>query len=238
VVFLGNMKRLVTTGVSRWNTRQIALWDQVGTTTTTTTTPAMHVRCELHRCVLVLTVCVCVWLVWGLGQEDLAMPMVEEEIDGLSGLLFPFYDADTHMLYLAGKVRKANEVPPPPPQYVYTVVVLTVALLILLILLIELELVLQGDGNIRYFEITSEKPYLQYLMEYRSPAPQKGLGESLLATKLPFVSTVTALSTGGLAGKASTPRYMASAGPVANHCIPFLLPCMLRFFSRWPKRHS
>lgn len=33
------------------------------------------------------------------------MPIKEEEIDGLSGLLFPFYDADTHMLYLAGKVR-------------------------------------------------------------------------------------------------------------------------------------
>lgn len=32
------------------------------------------------------------------------MPLIEEEIDGLSGLLFPFYDADTHMLYLAGKV--------------------------------------------------------------------------------------------------------------------------------------
>lgn len=29
VVFLGNLKRLLTTGVSRWNTRQIALWDQV-----------------------------------------------------------------------------------------------------------------------------------------------------------------------------------------------------------------
>jgi hypothetical protein len=29
VVYLGNMKRLLTTGVSRWNTRQIALWDQV-----------------------------------------------------------------------------------------------------------------------------------------------------------------------------------------------------------------
>lgn len=28
-MFLGNMKRLLTTGVSRWNTRQIALWDQV-----------------------------------------------------------------------------------------------------------------------------------------------------------------------------------------------------------------
>lgn len=34
------------------------------------------------------------------------MPIVEEEIDGLSGLLFPFYDPDTHMLYLAGKVSK------------------------------------------------------------------------------------------------------------------------------------
>ncbi|EGW04331.1 Coronin-2B [Cricetulus griseus] len=69
-------------------------------------------------------------------QEDLSMPMIEEEIDGLSGLLFPFYDADTHMLYLAGK----------------------------------------GDGNIRYYEISTEKPYLSYLMEFRSPAPQKGLG--------------------------------------------------------------
>lgn len=34
----------------------------------------------------------------------------------------------------------------------------------------------QGDGNIRYFEITTEKPFIQYLMEFRSPAPQKGLG--------------------------------------------------------------
>lgn len=33
------------------------------------------------------------------------MPIIEEEIDGLSGLLFPFYDPDTHMLYLAGKVH-------------------------------------------------------------------------------------------------------------------------------------
>lgn len=36
----------------------------------------------------------------------------------------------------------------------------------------------QGDGNIRYFEITTEKPYIQYLMEFRSPTPQKGLGKS------------------------------------------------------------
>lgn len=37
------------------------------------------------------------------------MPIVEEDIDGLSGLLFPFYDADTHMLYLAGKVSAAHK---------------------------------------------------------------------------------------------------------------------------------
>lgn len=35
----------------------------------------------------------------------------------------------------------------------------------------------QGDGNIRYYEISTEKPYLSYLMEFRSPAPQKGLGK-------------------------------------------------------------
>lgn len=39
------------------------------------------------------------------------MPLIEEEIDGLSGLLFPFYDADTHMLYLAGKVPAAHHIP-------------------------------------------------------------------------------------------------------------------------------
>lgn len=30
VLILGNMKMLFTTGTSRWNDRQIALWDQVG----------------------------------------------------------------------------------------------------------------------------------------------------------------------------------------------------------------
>ncbi|KAL7980252.1 hypothetical protein Chor_001520 [Crotalus horridus] len=75
------------------------------------------------------------WCVTLEHQADCSLGS-EEEIDGLSGLLFPFYDPDTHMLYLAGK----------------------------------------GDGNIRYYEINTEKPYLTYLMEFRSPAPQKGLG--------------------------------------------------------------
>lgn len=45
---------------------------------------------------------------------------------------------------------------------------------------------LQGDGNIRYYEIGSEKPYLSYLMEFRSPAPQKGLGKDCRAARPPL----------------------------------------------------
>ncbi|XP_029459718.1 coronin-2A [Rhinatrema bivittatum] len=96
VLFLGNLKKLLSTGTSRWNNRQIVLWD----------------------------------------QDDLSVPLEEEELDGSSGLLFPFYDQDTRMLYVAGK----------------------------------------GDGNIRYYEISAEKPYLHYLTEYRSLQPQKGIG--------------------------------------------------------------
>ncbi|XP_075067036.1 coronin-2A [Mixophyes fleayi] len=96
VLFLGNMKKLVSTGTSRWNNRQVVLLD----------------------------------------QDDLSVPLHQEDLDGSSGLLFPFFDSDTNMLYLVGK----------------------------------------GEGNIRYFEVTTQKPYLQYLNEYRSSLPQKGIG--------------------------------------------------------------
>lgn len=39
-------------------------------------------------------------------QEDLSEPLYEEDLDGSAGVLFPFYDPDTHMLYLAGKVTE------------------------------------------------------------------------------------------------------------------------------------
>ncbi|XP_056299367.1 coronin-2B-like isoform X2 [Pseudoliparis swirei] len=68
--------------------------------------------------------------------DDLSEPLFEEELDGCAGVLFPFYDPDTHMLYLAGK----------------------------------------GDGNIRYYELSREKPYISFLSEVRSLLPQKGLG--------------------------------------------------------------
>ncbi|XP_049752911.1 coronin-2A [Elephas maximus indicus] len=96
VLFLGNMKKLLSTGTSRWNNRQMALWD----------------------------------------QDNLSVPLTEEDLDGSSGVLFPFYDVDTNMLYVVGK----------------------------------------GDGNIRYYEVSSDKPHLNYLTEYRSYHPQKGIG--------------------------------------------------------------
>ncbi|ETE71757.1 Coronin-2A, partial [Ophiophagus hannah] len=75
--------------------------------------------------------------------DDLSVPLHEEDVDGSSGLLFPFYDTDTQMLYVLSK----------------------------------------GDGNIRYYEINVEKPYLHYLTEYRSPFPQKGIGPVLMSLR-------------------------------------------------------
>ncbi|XP_078070143.1 coronin-2B-like isoform X2 [Mustelus asterias] len=96
VLYLGNLNMVISAGFSKWNNRQIALWD----------------------------------------QDDLSAPLREEDLDGSLGVLFPFYDADTQMLYLAGK----------------------------------------GEGNIRYYELSSEKPYLHFLMDFRSSLPQKGMG--------------------------------------------------------------
>lgn len=42
-------------------------------------------------------------------QDDLSVPLTEEDLDGSSGVLFPFYDSDTNMLYVVGKVRLARE---------------------------------------------------------------------------------------------------------------------------------
>ncbi|XP_077768779.1 coronin-2A isoform X2 [Canis aureus] len=96
VLFLGDLNKLLSTGTSRWNNRQLAVWD----------------------------------------QDNLSVPLSEVDLDGSSGVLFPFYDVDTNMLYVVGK----------------------------------------GDGNIRYYEVSADKPHLSYLTEYRSLTPQKGIG--------------------------------------------------------------
>ena len=34
----------------------------------------------------------------------------------------------------------------------------------------------QGDGNIRYYEVSESEPYFTFLNEYRSSSPQRGFG--------------------------------------------------------------
>jgi len=71
----------------------------------------------------------CLW-----DPKDLSKPLNRTNIDSASGVIMPFYDNDTNVLFLAGK----------------------------------------GDGNIRYYELVDEAPYIYYLTEFKSNTPQKG----------------------------------------------------------------
>jgi len=42
------------------------------------------------------------YAIW--SQHDLTVPLTCETIDSSSGVVFPFYDNDTNMIFLAGKV--------------------------------------------------------------------------------------------------------------------------------------
>lgn len=70
------------------------------------------------------------YAVW--DENDLSKPLYIDTIDSSSGIVFPFYDPDTNMVYLAGK----------------------------------------GDGNIRYYEVTEEAPYVHFLNQFLSGNPQ------------------------------------------------------------------
>jgi len=59
-----------------------------------------------------------------------------ENIDTAAGIIMPFWDNDTNILYLAGK----------------------------------------GDGNVRYYEVVDEAPYIHFLSEFKSASPQRGMG--------------------------------------------------------------
>ncbi|XP_049542318.1 coronin-1C-like isoform X2 [Anopheles darlingi] len=74
------------------------------------------------------------YAVW--DQHDLRKALTQEVIDSSSGIVTPYYDYDTRMVYLAGK----------------------------------------GDGNIRYYEVVDELPYVYYLNQFLSGQPQKALG--------------------------------------------------------------
>ncbi|XP_055332723.1 coronin-1A-like isoform X2 [Paramacrobiotus metropolitanus] len=67
--------------------------------------------------------------------NNLSQPIKMDIMDSSSGVVFPYYDPDTSVVYLAGR----------------------------------------GDGNIRYYEVTDTLPYLHYLSQYQSTAPQRSV---------------------------------------------------------------
>jgi len=67
--------------------------------------------------------------------REMTKPIARQSIDSASGVIMPFFDRDTNVLFLAGK----------------------------------------GDGNIRYYEIVDEAPYIHYLTEFKSNTPQRGM---------------------------------------------------------------
>lgn len=72
--------------------------------------------------------------VW--AEDNLSAPLTVETVDSSSGVIFPYFDPDTNILFLAGK----------------------------------------GDGNIRYYEVVDEAPWIHFLSQYLSGSPQRGLG--------------------------------------------------------------
>jgi len=67
--------------------------------------------------------------------RNFGAPLTRQTVDSSSGILMPFFDRDTNILFLAGK----------------------------------------GDGNIRYYEMVDEAPYIHYLSEFKSSTPQRGM---------------------------------------------------------------
>ena len=80
-------------------------------------------------------------------------PLTNEEIDQAAGVLFPFYDADSDVVYVAGKGDGSI-------RWVLT----------------EKLLFWKYNTFARYFEINDEKPYVHYLNQYSSQQAQRGLG--------------------------------------------------------------
>jgi len=70
-----------------------------------------------------------------LDPRNMDTPLAKQNIDTSSGVIMPFYDNDTGLLFLAGK----------------------------------------GDGNIRYYEMDDDKPYIHYVSDFKTSTPQLGM---------------------------------------------------------------
>lgn len=135
VVFCGKMNKLFTSGFSRMSERQYGLWNPVCMCTCISSQPWIFCSTTV--------------------QDQLDKPLAMENIDSASGVLFPFWDEGTHMVYLVGKVGHC----------------LVCCLTSIVIICIPT----QGDTQIRYFEVTDESPYVFFLNMYQSNVPGRSV---------------------------------------------------------------
>lgn len=98
-----------------------------------------------------------------LRQNNFEEPVALQEMDTSNGVLLPFYDPDSSIVYLCGKVLVSGR-----EVEVGDVAEPTLTRLN--------PLALQGDSSIRYFEITDEPPFVHYLNTFSSKEPQRGMG--------------------------------------------------------------
>lgn len=119
-----------------------------------------------------------------------------ETIDSSSGVVFPYYDNDTNMVFLAGKVNApitaGSEGEATKNEKSRRTLCSCVAVKTMIKTRINFRDIphssrhlhcirylfssVQGDGNIRYYEAVNEAPWMHYLSQFISGNPQRGLG--------------------------------------------------------------
>ena len=139
-MFCGTTNKLFTTGFSRSSERQYGLWDAVSALVMVNC-PSPGLLCHGHSLSALQ------------GNLDKALNVTK--IDDGIGVMFPYWDEGTHMVYVVGKVcclcpavasLHATALAPPP----------------------------QGDQKFVYFEITKESPYVYFLNMYQPTQPVRG----------------------------------------------------------------
>lgn len=99
-------------------------------------------------------------------QDNMDEPICVQEMDSSNGVLLPFYDPDTSVVYLCGKVGSLLI---KKMKYYFSFLRFPK-------LTFYLCLYPQGDSSIRYFEITDEAPFVHYLNTFSTKEPQRGMG--------------------------------------------------------------
>lgn len=99
--------------------------------------------------------------------------MVQNEVDTSNGVMFPFYDSDTNIIYLCGKVVSCFSF---FFSFLFFIIIWRGWERQFRKYLFCFRFNLQGDSVIRYFEVTPEPPFVHYINTFQTPDPQRGIG--------------------------------------------------------------